>query len=90
VIEKLTRKLLGIGLVMAGVCLIPGVWALLAELISEVGQQAPRGPKLLGGLFGSAFIVTLIIIGGRLIVPPLGKPEWAAKSKKPSEFDEFV
>jgi hypothetical protein len=84
VIGKLVSKLLGIGLVLAGVYLVPGAWMLLAD-----PPHGPGGLAFLIGLFATGFVGSLIVIGGRLIVPPRPKAESMVKEKQVSGFDEF-
>jgi hypothetical protein len=92
VIGKLVRKLLGIGLVMAGVCLIPGVWSLWADLSSglfgKVGWSGIAKGTFFAAMFATGFVVVVIAIGCRLIVP--GRPRGdAARKKKFAGLDEY-
>jgi hypothetical protein len=83
VIDKLLRKLVGIGLVMTGVFVTREVWMFLAD----PPHGLDRGPAYLIGLFATVFVVGLIVIGGRLIVTR--RSESFADEKKLSGYDEF-
>ncbi len=87
---KLIRKLLGIGVVMSGVCLTPAIRVNFDEAL-RIGDG---WFGFLDRHFGVGVVVTLldlglILIGARLIVPPSLRPRASSKGKKPAGFDEI-